>query len=165
MTALLKVLKELQIPYEEHTHPAFFTIADSEEYLKAHPMEGAQAKSLFLRNRAGDVHYLVVIAGEKRLNMKALEVQLGEKLSFASPERLMQYLKLTPGSVSPLALVNDESKSIRVILDQDVFDQEKVQFHPLINTATLVLSSKDVLRFIEATGHNFQTIVLPNSSS
>lgn len=160
MSDLFALLNSLQISYEEHTHPAFFTIADSEAYLKEHPIEGAQAKTLFLRNRAGNVHYLVVIAGEKRLDMKALEIQLNQKLSFASPERLMQYLKLTPGSVSPLALINDESKSIRVVLDQDVFNAESVQFHPLINTATLILKTKDVLRFIEATGHEYQLMAL-----
>lgn len=157
---LFTLLSDLQIPFTRYDHPAFFTIDDSEAYLKAHPMPGAQAKSLFLRNRSGDVHYLVAIEGSKRLDMKALGDQLGEKLSFASPERLMTYLKLTPGSVSPLALINDDSKSIQVILDEDVFKQEQVQFHPLINTSTLVLAPKDVERFIEATGHSYKRMVL-----
>jgi Ala-tRNA(Pro) deacylase len=160
MNELFTLLEQLEIPYTRYDHPAFFTIADSEEYLKEHPIPGAKAKSLFLRNRNGDKHYLVVVEGSKRLDMKALGDQWGEKLSFASPERLMQYLKLTPGSVSPLALIHDESKSVQVLLDEDVFNQEKVQFHPLINTATLVLSPKDVLRFIEATGHSYREIQL-----
>jgi Ala-tRNA(Pro) deacylase len=72
----------------------------------------------------------------------------------------MTYLKLTPGSVSPLALINDTAKQVKVLLDKDVFDQELVQFHPLINTATLLLAPKDVLKFIEATGHEYTIISL-----
>lgn len=157
---LNELLQKLDIPYERQEHPPFFTIGDSEAYLQEHPIPGAKAKSLFLRNRAGDQHYLVVIAGEKRLDMKALEAHLNQKLSFASPERLMQYLKLSPGSVSPLALINDDSKTVRVLLDRDVFSQDAVQFHPLINTATLVLKPSDVLRFIEATGHGYELVQL-----
>jgi Ala-tRNA(Pro) deacylase len=160
MADLFALLNDLQIPFERHEHPAFFTIGDSEEYLKIHPIPGAKAKSLFLRNRSGNQHYLVVVEGSKRLDMKALEALLNEKLSFASPERLMQYLKLTPGSVSPLALINDEEKHVKVYLDKDVFEDEWVQFHPLINTATLLLKPSDVLRFIEATGHTYELIQL-----
>jgi len=157
---LFLLLSNLQISFERYEHPAFFTIDDSEAYLQDHPIPGAKAKTLFLRNRNGDRHFLVVVEGHKRLDMKILGDQLGEKLSFASPERLMTHLKLTPGSVSPLALINDESKNIHVILDQDVFDQEKVQFHPLINTATLLLAPKDVLKFIDATGHGYELMAL-----
>jgi len=157
---LFALLSDLQIPFDRYDHPAFFSIGDCEEYLKTNPIPGAQAKSLFLRNRSGNQHYMVVIEGSKRLDMKALGDKLNEKLSFASPERMMQYLKLTPGSVSPLALINDTEKHVKVILDKDVFDQERVQFHPLINTATLVLATKDVLKFIEATGHSHEQIAL-----
>lgn len=157
---LFALLSELQIPFDRYDHPAFFSIGDCEDYLKTHPIPGAQAKSLFLRNRSGNQHYMVVIEGSKRLDMKALGDKLNEKFSFASPERMMQYLKLTPGSVSPLALINDIEKHVKVILDKDVFDEEQAQFHPLINTATLVLSTKDVERFIEATGHSYQLMVL-----
>ncbi len=160
MPDLFALLNDLQISFERHDHPAFFTIDDSEAYLKEHPIPGAKAKSLFLRDRSGNQHYLVVIEGHKRLDMKALGDTLNEKLSFASPERLMTHLKLTPGSVSPLALINDEAKHSKVLLDKDVFDQELVQFHPLINTATLLLAPKDVLKFIEATGHEYTIISL-----
>lgn len=160
MTDLFTLLAELAIPFERHDHPAFFTIGDSEAYLKDHPIPGAQAKSLFLRNAKGTQHYMVVVEGSKRADLKALGDTLNEKLSFASPDRMMKYLGITPGSVSPMALINDTEKHVQVLLDQDVFSQELVQFHPLINTATLVLAPKDVLRFIEATGHSYQLVAL-----
>lgn len=155
MEKLFALLTELQIPYERHEHPAVFTIEDC-EILKEMNLPGIEAKSLFLRNEKGTEHYLVVVSGPKRLNLKELGVNLGAKLSFASPERLMKYLGVTPGSVSPFALMNDTEKTVKVYLDSDVFAHEQVQFHPLINTATLVLSAKDMLKFMEATGHSYQ---------
>lgn len=160
MNELFALLAELQIPYEKHEHPAVFTIDDC-EILKEMNLPGVEAKSLFLRNAKGTEHYLVVLEGGKRLNIKELETTLGvTKLSFASPERLLKYLGVTPGSVSPFALINDTAKEVKVFLDADVFAHEQVQFHPLVNTATLVLLAKDMLRFIEATGHPWQMIAL-----
>lgn len=161
MHKLFELLSELKIPYERHEHPAFFSIGDADAYLAEHPIPGASAKSLFLRNNKGDQHYMVVVEGSKRLDVKALEATLGEsKMSFASPDRMMKYLGITPGSVSPFALINDLEKHVKVILDTDVFTKEQVQFHPLINTATLVLSPNDVKKFIEATGHSYQLVAL-----
>ena len=159
MDPLFQLLADLQIAYERHEHPAVFTIEDC-EILKGMNLPGIEAKSLFLRNEKGTEHYLVVVAGPKRLNLKALGVTLGAKLSFASPERLMKYLGVPPGSVSPFALMNDTAKTVKVYLDSDVFAHEQVQFHPLVNTATLVLSAKDMLKFMEATGHSWQMISL-----
>jgi Ala-tRNA(Pro) deacylase len=155
MNNLFAFLDQLQIPYEKHEHAAVFTIEDS-KLIEEHKLPGIRAKSLFLRNAKGTQHYLVSMDGDKRLNIKDLEKILGEtKISFASPERLMKYLGVTPGSVSPFALINDTEKHVKVFLDADVFAHEQVQFHPLVNTATLVLSSKDMVRFIEATGHHY----------
>ncbi len=160
MSDLFQLLADLHIAYERHEHPAVFTIEDC-EILKGMNLPGIEAKSLFLRNAKGTEHYLIVVDGQKRLNIKELEAKLGAtKLSFASPERLMKYLGVTPGSVSPFALINDTTKEVKVFLDTDVFAHEQVQFHPLINTATLVLSAKDMLRFMEATGHSWQEISL-----
>lgn len=159
MNDLFELLADLQIAYERHEHPAVFTIEDC-EIIKHLNLPGIEAKSLFLRNEKGTEHYLVVVAGQKRLNLKELGVTLGSKLSFASPDRLMKYLGVTPGSVSPFALMNDTEKTVKVYLDSEVFAHEQVQFHPLINTATLVLSAKDMLKFIEATGHSWQMVSL-----
>lgn len=159
METLLKRLDELGIAYQKHEHPAVFTIEDC-EILKALNLPGIEAKSLFLRNEKGTEHYLVVVAGHKRLNLKELGQNLGSKLSFASPDRLMKYLGVTPGSVSPFALINDTEKVVKVFLDSEVFAENQVQFHPLVNTATLVLDKEDMLHFIDETGHPYQRIDL-----
>ncbi len=147
MSDIYKILEELGIKYVKHDHPALFTVEDSAKYdLK---MEGAHSKNLFLRNDKGDKHFLVVMSAHKRANLKELEKIIGEKkLSFASPDRMMRYLGLTPGSVSPFGLVNDRDKSVTVIVDKWLLNQPIVNFHPNVNTVTLGISQEDFRKFL-----------------
>jgi Ala-tRNA(Pro) deacylase len=93
-----------------------------------------------------------VLKASKRINLKDLETRLQETgLSFASSERMMKYLSLTPGSVSPFGLINDTNKEVQVIVDKDLFTFDKQGFHPNSNTATLVISSDDFKKFLEWT--------------
>ena len=101
-------------------------------------------KNLFLRNQKGNRHYLVVLEHSKRADLKAVADQIGDgKLSFASPERLMTHLGLTPGSVSPFGLINDRDHAVRVVLDRDLKSADALAFHPNINTATFVIAAAD----------------------
>ncbi len=85
------------------------------------PIDGLQCKNLFLRNKKGDRHYLVVLEISKRADLKDLVKLVGDdRLSFGSPERLMAQLGLTPGSVSPFGLINDADGSVRVLVDVDL---------------------------------------------
>jgi len=96
-----EVLKKLGIPYTKHEHPPVYTVEQAEQYWE--DIEGTHCKNIFLRNKKGKRHYLVILLSSKKADLKALERQLGEdRLSFASPERLMRYLRLEPGAVSPL---------------------------------------------------------------
>lgn len=147
--SIYQVLDELGVTYQEHTHPAVFTTAEADQHWASIP--GTKTKNLFLRNRKGDVHYLVIVPAEKRLDLKQLAKTLGEsQLGFASPERLKQHLGLTPGSVTPFGLINDQDQCIRVLVDQAVADAPMQGFHPLINTATLSISTQDLFRFFSA---------------
>lgn len=150
MNNVFSILQQLRISYEEHKHPAVFTVAEAET-LKL-KIEGAHNKNLFLRNRTGDKYYLVIIIGSKRLDLKELASFLKEtKLSFASSEELFKYLKLTPGSVSPFGLINDAEKTVQVIVDEDLLSFNKQGFHPNINTSTLVISTDNFKKFLEWT--------------
>lgn len=92
--------------------------------------------------------------GSKRLDLKSLAVFLNEsKLSFASPEKMMEYLGITPGSVSAFGLINDVDKVVRVIVDEDLLKFDKQGYHPNINTATLIISTKDFKKFLNWTGN------------
>lgn len=145
------LLKELEIPFELHTHPPVFTVEEANRHWEN--ISGLHCKNIFLRNKKGNLHYLVILPSDKLMDIKKLGDSLGERLSFASPERLMRYLGLTPGAVSPFGLINDVQKEVHVILDKDIFEAEKVNFHPNVNTATITISSDDFLKFIRKCGN------------
>ncbi len=152
MPDIYSVLQTLSIPFTRYNHPAVFTVEESTEICKNIP--GVKTKNLFLRNRAGNKHWLLVIAAAKRADLKRLSGLLGEpKLSFASPENLMKYLGVTPGSVTLLGLINDTAHEVNVIMDEDVMKQNEIQFHPLTNTATLVIPRQGVEKFITWCGN------------
>ncbi len=146
-----EALESLDISYVRHEHPPVFTVEEAEKHWG--DIAGAHCKNLFLRNKKGNRHYLVVIESAKRADLKALEKQLGEdRLSFASPERLMRFLGLDTGAVSPFGLLNDSQKEVRVIIDQDLQEAETVNFHPNVNTATIGLSFSDFQKFLSFCG-------------
>lgn len=140
-------LDALGIRYERHEHPAVFNAEDASKHWN--PIGGTQCKNLFLRNKKGDRHYLVVLEISKRADLKDLVKLVGDdRLSFGSPERLMGKLGLTPGSVSPFGLINDADGSVRVLLDADLKGADRLIFHPNINTASVVVSWADLERFL-----------------
>ena len=150
-------LTRLDIPFVAHAHPPVATVAEAEQYWA--DIDAVHAKNLFLRNAKGNRHFLVVLAHDRRADLAALALAYGEaKLGFASPERLLTYLGLTPGAVSPFGLINDRGKEVRVAIDYALKDAATVAFHPNVNSATLVLSGKDFQRFLAATGHDVRWI-------
>lgn len=153
-------LDALGIPYERHEHPAVFTA--EEAALHWGPIHGTQCKNLFLRNKKGDHHYLVVLEISKRADLKEIVKLVGDdRLSFGSPERLMAALGLTPGSVSPFGLINDADGSVRVLIDQDLKGAERLICHPNINTASVVVSWADLERFLATRRNSVRVISLP----
>jgi Ala-tRNA(Pro) deacylase len=161
MEDLLHFLEKNGIDYQRCDHPAVFTAEEAGRVVP--PLPGAKTKNLFLRDRRGRRHFLVVVPGEQTVNMKGLIPQLGvTNLSFASPERLKKYLGITPGSVSMLALFNDSDHQVEFYIDGTLWQAEAFLCHPLVNTATLVVSKKGIKAFLEATGHEVN--LLTNSA-
>jgi Ala-tRNA(Pro) deacylase len=157
--ALFRVLAELDVAYECHEHEAAFTVPQAEAIYGHLP--GGHSKNLFLRNKRGDRHYLVVVEASRRVDLKGLRQVLDEStLSFASPERLLAHLGLTPGAVSPLGLIHDRERAVTVILDSDLLRHERLNFHPNVNTATLTLSREDFLRFLARCGNEVRRVEL-----
>ena len=149
---VLDALQALGIGFERHEHPPVATVAEAEAHWGG--IDAAHCKNLFLRNQKGDRHYLVILTHSKRADLRQVADQIGDgKLSFASPERMMKYLGVTPGSVSPFGLLNDPDRHVRVFLDRDLQQAERITFHPNDNTATLVLTFKDFERFLRHVGH------------
>jgi Ala-tRNA(Pro) deacylase len=149
---VLERLEALGIPFERYTHPPVATVEEALRHWA--PIDATHCKNLFLRNQRGDRHYLVIVEHAKRVDLRAVAAQIGDgKLSFGSPERLMNYLGVPPGAVSPFGLINDRQRQVRVYLDRDVRAAERLSFHPNVNTVTLVIRRPDFERFLEWCGH------------
>ena len=147
-----EVLNKLGIPFTRHEHPPVFTVEQANLHWEG--LSGAHCKNLFLRNKKGRRHYLVILLTTKQADLKRLTAKLNEdRLSFGSAERLQKYLGLTPGSVSPFGLINDRQKEVVVIVDQDLKGASRVNFHPNINTVTLGIGTVDFERFLAWTGN------------
>ena len=152
------------IKLERHEHAAVMTVAESELLVPLLP--GAKTKNLFLRDKKGLKHFLVTIPAALSANLSQLGDVLGAgRLGFASAERLLTHLGVTPGSVSLLGLVNDAGHNVQFVIDQALWNAPAVQAHPLINTATLVVPHADLVRFLAATGHEPKIISVPANAA
>jgi Ala-tRNA(Pro) deacylase len=150
-----EILRELGISYTKHEHPPVYTVEEAEQHWEN--ITGAHCKNLFLRNKKGKNHYLVVVESRKRVDLKALTKNLGEdRLSFASPERMMRYLGLEPGAVSPFGLINDRENAVVVVIDRDLKEASHVNFHPNVNTATLGIAFSDFEKFLIRCGNSIR---------
>ena len=146
----------LGISVTTHDHDPVFTVEESRHLHDTLP--GGHCKSLFLRNKKGRC-WLVVCEEDTPVDLKALGTRLGAgRFSFGSAERLMQHLGVTPGSVTPFALINEPEATIQVVLDQRMLRHDLLNYHPLVNTRTTAIARDDLIRFIEACGHAYEII-------
>jgi Ala-tRNA(Pro) deacylase len=156
---LYELLEELSIQFEYHEHPPLATIEDAKIHWKNY--NSGRCKNIFFRNHKGDRHYLVILEHLRQLNIHDLERRLRQgKLSFASDQRLKKYLGVEPGSVSPFGLINDTEHHVHLFIDEKLNESDRLAFHPNINTASLVVSKSDFLKFLKHTGNTFEFIRL-----
>jgi Ala-tRNA(Pro) deacylase len=156
---LYKVLDELKIQFEYYEHPPAPTIEEAIKYWE--DLKATHCKNIFFRNHKGNRHYLVILEHRQALDIHDLEKRLKQgKLTFASPERLMKHLSLTPGSVTPFGLINDKANHVYVFFDENLKKSDKISFHPCINTASLVISFSDFERFMKWTGNEYEYLRL-----
>lgn len=175
---VIKFLEKHCIQYEMHTHPPLPTIELALEYWKE--IDSTHCKNLFFRNHKGNRHYLVVYECHKEMSIHTLEKKLHQgKLSFASQERMERCLGLLPGSVSPLGLINDmnlmsaegmvtegvsikelfdNGHRVKLFLDEDLKHAERLSFHPCDNTASVVISNSDFMKFLSIWGGEYEWI-------
>ena len=163
----LRFLEEHGLGYELHTHPPLPTIELALEYWK--DIDSTHCKNLFFRNHKGNRHYLVVFECHKEMQIHSLEHMLKQgKLSFASAERMERCLGLLPGSVSPLGLMHDpeikeltkehfpNGHRVKLFLDRDLQHAERLSFHPCDNTASVIISNPDFMKFLEIWGGEWE---------
>ena len=154
--ALLEKLDELGISYRKFIHTPLFTVQDAKNHQK--DMIGLHVKNLFLRDKKKN-NFLLVAEQDSIVNLKSLHEKIGSsRVSFGSPDRLMQFLGVKPGAVSPLALINDISHSVKLFFDSSLDSQKTLHFHPLVNDITLGIKLSELYRFLKFTGHEITFI-------
>ena len=150
-------LQENSIWHEITQHKAVYNMAELAEVPCPYPE--ADAKNLFVRDDKKQNYYLITVKGEKRVNLKAFRKSQGTRnLSFASAEDLLKRLALIPGAVTPLGVLNNETRSVKVFLDRDFLQEPGlVGVHPNDNTATVWLKTEDLIRIIREHGNEVVT--------
>ena len=150
---LFAFLDSLQIQTDTVTHPPLHTVEESRALRGELP--GGHTKNLFLKDKKSRL-FLVTCDEGRQVNLKALEKAIGAaRVSFGKPELLLETLGLTPGAVTAFSLINDraEPRKVTFAIDKSLLDHKVIQCHPLHNEATTAISPTDLLRFIEACGH------------
>ena len=161
--AVYELLDSLGISYERVDHET----ADTMEACLAIDEVLAPAvicKNLFLCNAQQTRFYLLMIREDKKFKTKEITKQIGSsRLSFAPAEAMEKYLKITPGSVSVMGLMNDTDRQVQLVIDEDVLKEELFGCHPCINTSSIRISVRDLTeKFLPAVGHDFLTVKLGN---
>ena len=156
---VLDTLNEQNIEYEMFEHQAVYTVDEIEDSDLWNHENGIGAKNLFLRDGSGKHHFLVIIREDKQADFKKVRDEIGSsRLSFASAERLMKYLNIEPGSVSPLGILNDKECMVPVFFDEDLKEYEYIAVHPNDNTATIWMKLTDLLDVIKMHGNQVKFI-------
>lgn len=150
---LMERLAALGIETRTHRHPPLRTVAESKA-LRGE-LEGVHIKNLFLRDKKRNL-WLVTVQEDHEVDLKALRNHLDTRgnLSFGSADLLVEALGVTPGAVTPFAVMNDEAARVTFVLERAVLDGPVVLAHPLHNEATTAIAPDDLLRFAEACEHS-----------
>lgn len=162
--ALLDQLAALGIKTETVEHPAVFTVAESRPVKASIP--GAHSKNLFLKDKKGR-YFLITAKDETAIDLKRVHAAIGAsgRLSFGTADQLRALLGVEPGSVTPFAIANDRVGSVTMILDANLMEHERLNFHPMVNTMTTAVSREDLLLFLRSTGHEPLILRLPEPDS
>lgn len=149
---ICRMLDESGIHYDRLDHRAVFNMAESRTLERPHPE--AEAKNLLVCDDRKQAYFLLTLRGEKQADLKAFRKAYGtRRLTFASPDDLMRLLGLIPGAVTPFGLLNDTAHAVEFHLDRSFLEGEGlIALHPCDNTATLFLTARDLMRFLEDHG-------------
>lgn len=148
---VLKLLEDREIPFSCEEHDSVLNMAESAMLTLS--VVGARCKNLLLQDKKGH-YFLIVTTAAKSLDLAGIAETINSKrLSFASSDTLFELLGIRTGSLSPLALVNDEAKRVRLVIDAELAGEEIFLFHPLENNASVSLSRGALDAFLRSIGH------------
>lgn len=153
-------IAQLGIAFELVEHVAVFTVEESAKLDRDIP--GAHTKNLFLKD-AGSRFWLVTVPADMRVDLKKLPQAIGSKrVSFGKADDMVRLLGILPGSVTPLAAIADDAGAVTVVLDEGLAASDRVNVHPLRNTATLGLSPSNLKQLLNHWGHNPVIATIPS---
>ena len=149
---LMRFIDDLGIKVSTIRHAAVFTVAEAQALRGK--IAGAHTKNLFLKDKK-DNFFLLTVGEETEVDLKTIHTKIGasSRVSFGKPEKLLEYLGLTPGAVSVLGAINDTQHKVKIVLDESLMTHESINSHPLTNEASTSIRPDDLLRFLKATGH------------
>ena len=149
---LFAYLESLGITSETKHHPAVFTVEESKKLRGEIP--GAHVKNLFIKDKKSNL-FLISAVENTKIELKTIHEVIGGqgRVTFCSADTLREFLGVEPGSVTPLAVFNDQDCKVKVILDERLMEHDRINVHPLVNTMTTGLTKADLIAFLKATGH------------
>ncbi len=144
---LLDILSTIGVTYKNHEHPPVYTVEEADLYHEG--IEGVHSKNLFFKDKKNNL-FLVVTLSDKQINIKDVAKKIDAKSpSFGKPELLEEVMGVTPGSVTPFAVINIKNHDVKIVLDEEMMEHTLLNFHPLVNTATTTITSDDLLKFMD----------------
>lgn len=153
---ILNILNTLEIKYTNYEHQPAFTCNDA----KWIDIPWIRVKSLFLRNRNYTRYYMVVLEDNKRFDSSLFRKLVWEnKITFANKEKMIEKIWVKPGHVSPLALINNKGKDVKVVFNSTLKDCE-IGFHPWQNDNTTVLDMVWVEKYLNYLDIKFEYLNL-----
>ncbi len=155
---LLEILDQINISYKNQEHPAVYTVEEADQHHAG--IEGVHSKNLFFKDKKKNL-FLVVTLSDKSIKIKEVAKKIGAKSpSFGKPDLLAEVLGVIPGAVTPFAVVNDEASRVKVVLDKEMMENDLLNFHPLVNTATTTIAAGDLVKFMVHCNQEFEIIRL-----
>ncbi len=149
---LLEMLDERGFDAKTVEHDAVFSVEESRDLTLK--LEGGHTKNLFVKDKKNN-YFLLVIEQSAQINLNQVHrlISAKSRLSFGKPDKLMEYLGVTPGSVTAFSVVNDHDQNVKLIIDKPLLSHDKINCHPLINTMTTTIVREDLLNFLEQSDH------------
>ena len=149
---LFAFLDRLGVAHKTVTHPPLFTVEQSQALRGT--IAGGHTKNLFVKDKKDRI-FLLVALEDAVIELKSLHKLLGAtgRFSFASADLMRELLGVEPGSVTPFGVINDTESRVNVVLDRAMMTNDILNYHPLANTMTTSIASLDLVRFLQATGH------------
>ncbi|MFK7901355.1 MAG: prolyl-tRNA synthetase associated domain-containing protein [Nitratireductor sp.] len=159
---LFSILDELEIKTTTHEHEAVFSVEESDKVTAR--IEGGHTKNLFLKDKKDD-YYLLIVGHHSKLKLNHMHKRIGahKRVSFGSPEMLMELLGITPGSVNAFTPINDKEGRVKVFIDLPLMNNTHINAHPMTNTMTTTIAKEELLRFLEYAKHTPQIMQLSES--